>query len=270
MNNIIEMFSYTFMLRALILGTIISLCSGVLGVSLVLKKNSMIGDGLSHVAFGALAVATILSLEPLAFTIPVVIIVSFLILKINERSKINSDSLIALISSSSLAIGVLLISLKGVNTDLNAYLFGSILSSTTTDIILSIILGIVVLSLYIVAYNKIFALTFDETFAKSIGINTDFYNALLSILCSLTIVIGMRLVGSLLISSLIIFPCLSSTQIFKNYKSVIISSSIISVISFIIGLILSYTLSTAAGSTIVIVNLIIFLGFKTISLIKRG
>lgn len=270
MNNIIEMFSYTFMLRALILGTIISLCSGVLGVSLVLKKNSMIGDGLSHVAFGALAVATILSLEPLAFTIPVVIIVSFLILKINERSKINSDSLIALISSSSLAIGVLLISLKGVNTDLNAYLFGSILSSTTTDIILSIILGIVILSLYIVAYNKIFALTFDETFAKSIGINTDFYNALLSILCSLTIVIGMRLVGSLLISSLIIFPCLSSTQIFKNYKSVIISSSIISVISFITGLILSYTLSTAAGSTIVIVNLIIFLGFKTISLIKRG
>lgn len=270
MNSLIEMFSYTFMLRALVVGIIISLCAGVLGVSLVLKKNSMIGDGLSHVAFGSLGVATVLSLQPLAFTIPITILVSFLILRINEKSKINSDSLIALISSSSLAIGVLLISIKGVNTDLNAYLFGSILSCTDADIVLSIILGIIVLSLYITTYNKIFALTFDETFAKSIGINTDFYNALLSILCSLTIVIGMRLVGSLLISSLIIFPCLSSTQLFKNYKSVILSSSIISIFSFVIGLILSYTFSFPTGSTIVVVNLVVFMTFKIISIIKKG
>lgn len=269
MEEIIKMFSYTFMFRALIAGLIISLCASVLGVSLVLRKNSMIGDGLSHVGFGALAIATVFGFAPLEFTIPVVVIVSFFILKLGSNRKINGDAVIALLSASSLAIGIMVISVtKGINTDINNYLFGSILSISNNDLILSIILGLFVLILFIISYNKIFALTFDEMFAKSIGIKTDLYNIILSILCSITIVLGMRLMGALLISSLIIFPCLSSMYLFKTYKGVIISSSIISIICFTLGLILSYFLDTPTGSSIVIVNLIVLIIFKLISLIK--
>ena len=177
MSSIIEMFSYSFMTRAFIVGILISLCASLVGVSLVLRRNSMIGDGLSHVGFGAFAIATILGFTPLYFAIPIVIIVSFFILKLNENSKIQGDAKIALLSASSLAIGTFAISItKGVNTDINNYLFGSILSLNETDIIISIILSIVVILLYILSYNKIFAITFDEKFAKSIGIKTNFYN----------------------------------------------------------------------------------------------
>ena len=166
MNNIIEIFSYTFMIRALISGILISLCASLIGVSLVLRKNSMIGDGLSHVGFGAFSIATILGLAPLQFAIPIVIIVSFLILKTNDKNKIQGDARIALISASSLAIGTFAISIAGINVDINNYLFGSILSINQTDIIISIILSIIVITLYIFFYNKIFAITFDEKFAK--------------------------------------------------------------------------------------------------------
>ena len=267
-NSIIDMFSYLFMVKAFIVGILISLCASLIGVSLVLRKNSMIGDGLSHVGFGAFAVATILGFAPLEFAIPIVVIVSFLILKLNENNKIHGDSAIALISASSLAIGTFLISITGVNTDINNYLFGSILSLDSSDVVISIILSIVVILIYIISYNKIFAITFDERFAKSIGINTSLYNMLFSILCSVVVVIGMRLMGSLLISSLIIFPTLSSLQLFKKFRSVIISSIIISLLSFIIGLIVSYLNATPTGATIVIVNLVIFIIFKIISLKK--
>lgn len=268
MDSIIEMFSYSFMMRAFIVGLLISLCAALVGVSLVLRRNSMIGDGLSHVGFGAFAIATVLGLAPLEFAIPLVIIVSFLILKISEDSKIHGDARIALISASSLAIGTFIISVtKGVNTDINNYLFGSILSINNTDIIVSIILSIFVVLLYIVSYNKIFAITFDEKFAKSIGINTNLYNMIFASLCSIVVVLGMRLMGSLLISSLIIFPTLSSMQLFKKFKSVVISSVIISIVSFSIGLITSYMISTPTGATIVIVNLVVFIIFKVIDLI---
>lgn len=267
-NNLIEMFSYSFMVKAFIVGILISLCASLIGVSLVLRKNSMIGDGLSHVGFGAFALATILGFSPLEFAIPIVIIVSFLILKLNENNKIHGDSAIALISASSLAIGTFLISITGVNTDINNYLFGSILSLNSSDVIISIILSIVVILIYIISYNKIFAITFDERFSKSIGINTNLYNMIFASLCSLVVVIGMRLMGSLLISSLIIFPTLSSLQLFKKFRSVIISSIIISLLSFIIGLIVSYLNATPTGATIVIVNLVIFIIFKIISLKK--
>lgn len=269
MNNIIEMFSYSFMVRAFIVGILISLCASLIGVSLVLRRNSMIGDGLSHVGFGAFAIATIMGFAPLEFAIPVVIIVSFFILKLNDNSKIHGDSAIALISASSLAIGTFAISVvKGVNTDINNYLFGSILSINNTDIIVSIVLSILVIVLYIISYNKIFAITFDENFAKSIGVNTDFYNIIFAILCSIVVVLGMRLMGSLLISSLIIFPTLSSMQLFKNFKSVVISSLIISIIAFTIGLIVSYNYATPTGATIVIINLIVLIIFKFISYIR--
>ena len=261
----IEMFSYTFMIRALVVGVLISLCASLIGVSLVLRRNSMIGDGLSHVAFGAFSVATILGFAPLYFSLPIVIIVSFLILRLNDNSKIHGDSAIALISSSSLALGTFLISITGVNTDINGYLFGSILSLNNGDVIISVILSIVVIVLYVFSYNKIFALTFDEKFSKSIGTNTKFYNMVFAILCSVVVVLGMRLMGSLLISSLIIFPTLSSMMVFKKFKSVVISSIFISVICFVIGLIISYIVSTPTGATIVISNLIVFIIFKLIS-----
>lgn len=269
MNSIIEMFSYTFMVRAFIVGILISLCSSLIGVSLVLRRNSMIGDGLSHVGFGAFALATVLGFAPLEFAIPIVIVVSFLILKLNDSSKIHGDSAIALISASALAIGTFVISItKGVNTDINNYLFGSILAINEVDIIISVVLSIIVILLYIVSYNKIFAITFDEKFAKSIGINTNLYNMIFASLCSIVVVLGMRLMGSLLISSLIIFPTLSSMQIFKKFKSVVISSVIVSIISFAIGLYISYVVASPTGATIVIINLIVFIIFKIIASIK--
>ena len=269
MSNIIEMFSYSFMIKALIVGVLISLCASLIGVSTVLRKNSMIGDGLSHVAFMTFALATILHASPLYFSIPIVIVVSFLILRLNSSNKIHGDSMIALVSASSLAIGTFLISItKGVNIDINNYLFGSILGVDIVDVIVSIILTVIVLFLYLVFYNKIFAITFDETFSKSIGIKTNVYNAVFAVLCSLVVVVGMRLMGSLLISSLIIFPALISMQIFKKFKSVVISSVIISVLTFILGLIVSYLFSTPTGATVVIVNIIIFIIVKIISMLK--
>ncbi len=269
MTSILDMFSYTFMVRAFFVGILISLCASLIGVSLVLRRNSMIGDGLSHVGFGAFAIATILGFAPLEFAIPIVIIVSFFILKLNDSSKIHGDSAIALISASSLAIGTFAISVtKGVNTDINNYLFGSILGLNEKDIIISVVLSILVILIYVISYNKIFAITFDEKFAKSVGIKTDLYNIIFACLCSVVVVLGMRLMGSLLISSLIIFPTLSSMQYFKKFKSVVISSTIISIIAFIIGLIISYIYATPTGATIVIINLIVFIIFKLISMFK--
>lgn len=269
-NIISEMFSYEFIQRAFIAGLLISACASLIGVSLVLRRNSMIGDGLSHVGFGAIAIASILNLEPLYIAIPTVLISSFIILKLNS-AKIHGDSAIALLSASALAIGTFTISIsKGVNTDINSYLFGSILSVTEKDIILSILLTAVVLLLYTLSYNKIFAITFDEKFAKSIGVNTENYNIIFACLCSLVVVIGMRIMGSLLISSLIIFPSITSMQLFKNFKSVVISSVLISVATFILGMITSYILEAPTGATIVIINLITFIIFKIISYIREG
>lgn len=270
MNNIVEMFSYNFIVNAFIVGILISICSSLIGITIVLKRNSMIGDGLSHVGFGAFAIATVLHFAPLEFALPIVMLASFLILKLNENSKIHGDSAIALISSSSLAIGTFIISItKGVNTDINNYLFGSILSIDNSDLLISVILFIIVIIVYIISYHKIFAITFDEKFSKSIGINTEIYNIIFSCLCSVIVVIGMRIMGSLLISSLIIFPTLTSMQIFKKFKTVVISSIIVSVIAFTLGLILSYILEAPTGATIVIVNLIILIIFKLFSFIKN-
>ena len=269
-NNILDMFSYSFIIRALIVGILISISSSLIGTSLVLRRNSMIGDGLSHVAFLSFAISTVFGFAPVEFSLIVVVIISFLILRLNDNKVIHNDSSIALISSSSLALGTFLIStFKGVNQDLNSYLFGSILSVSEKDVILSIILTIFVVAIFILSYNKIFAITFDETFAKSVGINTNFYNMLFSVLCSVTIVIGMRLLGSLLISSLLIFPSLSMMLYFKTFKKVVIGSVITSFITFIIGFILSYFLESPTGSTIVLVNLVIFLLFYMISYIKE-
>ncbi|HBD65213.1 MAG TPA: ABC transporter [Clostridiales bacterium] len=265
-----ELFSYTFITRALLVGILVSLCASVLGVSLVLKRYSMIGDGLSHVGFGALSVAMAFNLAPLQVSIPVVVLAAFLLLRISENSKIKGDAAIALISSSSLAIGVIVTSLTtGMNTDVCNYMFGSILAMGKSDVYLSVALSIVVLVLYGLFYNNIFAITFDENFAKATGIRAEKYNMLIALLTALTIVIGMRLMGALLISSLIIFPSLTSMRIFGSFRGVIITSAILSVICFFIGIVISFQYNIPAGASIVVVNLVAFITASALGAAKK-
>ncbi len=256
----IEMFQYAFMQRALIVGLCVAICAALVGVSLVLRKNSMIGDGLSHTAFSAFALATVLGLAPLYVALPVVIIASFFVLRLSQSKKVHGDAAIAVLSASSLAIGTFAISVsRGVNIDLNSYLFGSILSASWADVIMSIILAAIVISLYLFAYHRIFAITFDEEFAKSVGVKTGIYDAIFAAICSCTVVLGMRLLGSLLISSLIIFPTLTAMRLAKNFKGVVFASVLISIVAFLIGLALSYMLATPTGATVVLVNLAAFI-----------
>jgi len=268
LDILMEMFSYTFLVRAVIVGLLVSLCAALLGVSLVLKRYSMIGDGLSHVGFGSLALATAMNAAPLTVSIPIVVLAAFLLLRISENSKIKGDAAIALISTSSLAIGVVTISMTtGMNTDVCNYMFGSILAMSKSDVTLSIVLAIVVLTLFVLFYNKIFAVTFDETFAHATGINAELYNMLLAFLTAITIVLGMRMMGALLISSLIIFPALTSMRLCKKFKTVTICSAFISVVCFFIGVTGSYLYATPTGASVVIVNIIAFLLFWAAALI---
>lgn len=271
MSLISEIFSYGFLVRALCTGILISLCSALLGVSLVLKRFSMIGDGLSHVGFGSLSIAVAMGAAPLQISVPVVIISAFLLLRLNKNSRLKGDSAIAVISSSALAIGVIVTSLSsGLNADLCNYMFGSILAMSKSDVCLSIILSVIVLFIFILCYNRIFAITFDEDFASATGTHSGIFTMLLAVLTAITIVVGMRLMGTLLISSLIIFPALTSMRIFRNFRSVMISSAVISVICFFFGIIASYAYSTPAGASIVAVNLAALIIFSiTGKVLKR-
>ncbi len=265
-----ELLSYSFIIRALTVGVLVSLCSALLGVSLVLKRYSMIGDGLSHVGFGALSVAMVMNLAPLQVSMPVVVAAAFLLLRISENSKIKGDAAIALISSSSIAIGVIVTSLtSGMNADVYSFLFGSILAMSKSDVFLSVILSIIVLLLFIFFYHKIFAVTFDENFARATGTKVGIYNMLIALLTAVTIVVGMRIMGSLLISSLIIFPALSSMRMFRSFRGVMITSAFISVFCFFWGVAASYAFDTPAGASIVIVNLLAFGICSLIGLIPR-
>lgn len=269
-DTISEMLSFTFMQRAIIVGILVSLCAALLGVSLVLKRYSMIGDGLSHVGFGALALATVLNAAPLAVAIPVVVVAAFLLLRLSENSKIKGDSAIALISTSALAFGVLAVSLTtGVNTDIFNYMFGSILAMKQSDVVLSIVLSVAVIFLFLIFYNKIFAVTFDETFAKATGTHAGAYNMLIAFLTAITIVLGMRMMGALLISSLIVFPTLTAMRVFKSFKSVVVSSAVISVVCFLVGITVSYAFSAPTGASVVMANLASFLAFSLVSLVRK-
>ena len=259
MNVLSEMLSYPFMVRALFGGMLVSLCASLLGVSLVLKRYSMIGDGLSHVSFGALSIALAMGWSPLKVSIPVVVLAAFFLLRITENSRIKSDAAIAMISASSLAIGIIVTSLTtGMTTDVSSYMFGSILAMTKEDVVLSAVLCIIVLGLFVLCYNQVFAVTFDENFAKATGVNVGAYNMLISVLTAVTIVLGMRMMGAMLISSLVIFPCLTSMRVFKSFTSVVISSGILSLVCFLLGMLASYQFSTPAGASVVVVNLIAF------------
>lgn len=255
-----NIFTYSFMTRAFIAGSLISLCAALLGVILVLKRFSMIGDGLSHLGFGTVAIALALNLSPLFISLPVSIISAILLLKVSGNSSVKGDALVAIISTSAMAIGITVTTLtSGLNTDINAYMFGSILAIGKEDVWVSIILALIVIPSFFIFYHRIFAVTFDETFAHSSGIKTKAYNTFIAVLTACTVIIGMRLIGALMISSLIIFPPLSSMRIFKSFFKVVISSTVISVFCFGAGIIISFYASTPAGASIVLVHLAVFL-----------
>ncbi len=264
-----QMLSYPFLTRALIAGVLISLSAALLGVPLVLKRYAMIGDGLSHVGFGALAMAMAMNAAPLAVAIPVVVIAAFFLLRLTENSAVKGDSAIALISTGALAVGVMVISAStGMNVDVNSYMFGSILAMSGSDLILSVILSAVVLTLFVIFYHRIFAVTFDESFAAATGLHAGLYTMLIALLTALTIVIGMRLMGALLISALVIFPPLSSMRLFKSFRSVVISSASLSVVGFVAGIIISYACSTPTGASVVCVHIAIYLIFALAGAVK--
>lgn len=257
-----QIFSLSFMVRALVVGVLVALCSSLLGVSLVLKRYSMIGDGLSHVGFGALAAAAAMNAAPLKVAIPVVVITAFLLLRVNENGKLKGDSAIALVSASALALGVLIVSVSASNIDLNSYMFGSIYAVSQSDMYLSIALSAGILILYLLFYNKIFAVTFDENFARATGAHASVYNMVMACLTAVTIVIGMRLVGSLLISSLILFPPLTAMRVCKTFRRVVVLSAVLGVACVTAGILLSFLLDMPASACIVLVNLAAYLLFS--------
>ena len=260
MNLLLSMLSYPFIVRAFVVGILVSLCASLLGVSLVLKRYSMIGDGLSHVSFGALAVAVACGFSPLWFSIPVVVAAAFVLLRVAEKSRVSADALIAVFSASALSAGILVTSLTtGMTTDVDSYMFGSILAMSRSDVALSVTLTLAVLVLFIVCYHNLFAVTFDERFSRASGVKVDAYKTLLSVLTALTVVLGMRMMGAMLISSLIIFPALSAMRLFKSFRGVVICAGILSVVCFCAGLCASYLLSTPVGATVVICDLAVFL-----------
>ena len=268
-DTVIEMLSYPFMTRAFLVGSLVALCSALLGVSLVLKRYSMIGDGLSHVGFGAMAIAAAMNAAPLTVAIPVVIIAAILLLRISGNAKIKGDAAIALISTTSLAVGVMVISLTtGMNTDVYNYMFGSILVMNKQDVVISIVLCIIVLILFILFYSRIFSITFDENFSKASGIQVGRFNALLSVLTAVTITLGMRMMGAMLISSLIIFPALIAMRLQKSFCGVIVAAAITAVVDFLLGLIISFLLSTPTGASIVLVNLCVLLVVTAIQKVR--
>ena len=260
MTLLLEMFTYPFIVRAFAAGVLLSLCAALLGVPLVLKRYSMIGDGLSHVSFGALSVALACGWAPLPVSIPVVIVAALGLLRMTERSRMGADAAIAVVSASSLAVGVIVTSLTtGMTTDVDSYMFGSILAMDRADVALSAGLSAAVLLLFVLFYHKLFVITFDESFSRATGVRVGLYNTFLSVLTALTIVLGMRMMGAMLISSLVIFPALSAMRVRKSFRGVVILAGILAVACFCLGLTASYLLSTPVGATVVIADLAAFL-----------
>lgn len=267
---------YPFVQYALIVGVLIALCSALLGVILVLKRFSFIGDGLSHVAFGAMAIAAVLGISNnMLFVLPVTVICAILLLRTGNNTKIKGDAAIAMISVGALAIGYLLMHLfstsSNVSGDVCSTLFGStsILTLTPVEVWLTIGLSVVVLGVFIFCYNTILSVTFDESFAYGTGTKVSLYNLLIAALVAVIIVIAMNLVGSLLISALVIFPALSAMRVFKSFKGVTVCSAFVSVFCALAGIIISIATSTPVGSTIVAINIAVFLIFYVVGLIKR-
>ena len=274
-DKLIYYLQFPFVRYALIVGVLIALCSSVFGVTLVLKRFSFIGDGLSHAAFGVMCLAGVLNLSnEMALVLPVTVLFAIILINSGNRVKIKGDAAIALLSVSSLALGYLLVNIFGtsanVSGDVCSTLFGStsILTLTTADVWICIILSVLALSVFLLFYNKIFAVTFDENFARATGSGAKAYNLILAVAIAVIIVLAMNLVGSLLITALIIFPALSSMRLFKNFRSVTVFSALISVICAALGIIISILAGTPVGSTIVASNLVVFILCSLIGKLK--
>ena len=267
---------YPFVRYALIVGVLIALCSSLLGVTLVLKRFSFIGDGLSHVAFGGVAIASVLNLtDNMLLVLPITIVCAVLLLRTGQNTKIKGDAAIAMISVGALAFGYLLMNIFSTSSNLSgdvcSTLFGStsILTLTAGEVWLCVALSVVVVAIFVIFYNKIFDVTFDEAFAKSAGTRVDAYNLLIAVIIAVIIVLAMNLVGSLLISALVIFPALSAMRLFKSFRSVTICSAVLSVISALLGILISIVAGTPVGSTIVAVDVAVFFICWVISKIRH-
>lgn len=267
---VVDLFKYPFLQRAFVAGIAISVCVAILGVSLVLKRYSMVGDGLSHVGFSAFSVSCALNWAPFFVCVPVVVFFAVFLFLLSENSKIKADALIALISNSCLAIGILIISLStGMNTEVLNFMFGSILALKTVDLVFAVVFSLVTVLFFVFFYNKIFSITFDEDFAKAVGVNVRIYKILVAVLTALIIVVGMKMVGALLISSLIIFPALSSGRVFSSYKKIVLFSAVNSIFSFVVGFFVSYVFSMPTGATVVVCNLILFLIYYFVGFVRN-
>lgn len=250
------LFSGSIIWYALIVGLFLSVCAALLGVTLVLKKYSMIGDGLSHVSFAAMAVAVATGKSPLIFSLPLVIITAFLLLRLSERSRVKGDAAVAVVSTAALAVGA--IASRNTNIDIESYLFGSIVAVTKEDVFLTVGVAAVTLVVYILFYNRIFAVTFDETYLAASGGRPALYQALIAILTAVTVVVGMRLVGALLISALILFPALSAMRLFGSFRRVVLVSAALSVISFVSALFISIFFDISTSACVVLIDLLLF------------
>ena len=265
-ETLAEYFSYQFVWFALIVGVLIALCSALFGVVLVLKRFSFIGDGLSHVAFGALAIATVMNLTNNMFIVlPITVLCAILLLKTGQNGKVKGDAAIAMLSAGALAIGYLIMSIfsssGNVAGDVCSTLFGSfsIITLSAWEVGLCIVLSLIVITLFILFYNRIFTVTFDESFARASGIRASVYNLLIAVITAVIIVLAMNLVGSLLISALVIFPALSAMRRARTFKSVVVTSTVISVVCAVLGILLAIIFSTPVGPTIVVCNILSFL-----------
>ncbi|MDR0512543.1 MAG: metal ABC transporter permease [Treponema sp.] len=268
---LVEIFSFTFMVRAIVVGLLVSLCAALLGVNLVLKRYAMIGTGLSHVGFAAMAIAGVFDLAPLSLSMPVVVAAAFLLLRLNENNKIRGDSAVALVSTSSLAIGVIVVSMTtGLTLHICNVMFGSIFAMARADMYISVVLSVVVLGLFVLFYKQLFAVTYDEDFARATGTKVEVYKSLLAILTAITVVLGMRMMGALLIASLTIFPALTAMRLCKRFLSVVITAAVVGVVCFFIGMLFSFGLDLPPGASVVGVNLVVFAVFSVLAIIKRG
>ncbi len=264
-NTLSEALSFPFVRYALVAGVLIALCSSLIGVTLVLRRFSFIGDGLSHVAFGAMAIAAVLHMtNDMLFVLPVTVICAILLLCGGQKAKIKGDASIAMLSVGALAVGYLLMNVFSTSSNLSgdvcSTLFGSVLYLTLsgTEVWLCVILSLVVVAVFLLFYNKIFAVTFDEDFARATGLRASLYNLMLAVVIAVVIVLAMNLVGSLLISALVIFPAVSAMRIFKNFKAVTVCAAILSVLCAFLGLLISIVAETPAGATIVCANILVF------------
>ncbi len=266
----------SLVIKALVVGVLVSLCAALLGVCLVLKRCSMIGDGLSHVGYAALAVASALGLGSrysMEVSIPIVLVAAFLLIKTSGRAKQGADAYIACLSTGSMAVGTIILNLTGgTAADACTGLFGSasLITITNKDMVFSLVLSAVVIAMFLLLYNKIFAVTFDEDFSSATGLRVGFYNLLLSLLTAVTIVVGMRLMGAILISGLVIFPPLSAMRVAKSFRGVVITSAVISVLCFLPGLFLACAYSLQTGPAVISVNIAAYLILTLYSKIRKS